>query len=88
MNLCTLEKVGTKEYGQMLKRILILEEGGESLPTRGWKIEEGKRTVARKECKTCERDQEVPWLKKSCGTLPRRACWKTDELCLKKVAID
>ena len=27
MNHCRLEKVGTKEYGRMLKRIQVLEKG-------------------------------------------------------------
>ena len=42
----------TKEYGKMLKRILILEE--RRVPAKnakGWTIEGRKRRVTRKECK-------------------------------------
>ena len=46
------EQVGTKEYGKMLKRIQVLEEGRISAKeARNWKIEEQKRWMTRKEYK-------------------------------------
>ena len=40
MNCCTSEQVGTKEYGKMLKRIRILEDGRVPVKETGnWKIE-------------------------------------------------
>ena len=52
MNCCKLEKVGTEEYGKMVKRIQDLEEG--RIPTkeaRNWKNEGQKRRITRKECR-------------------------------------
>ena len=46
------EQVGTKEYGKMLKRIQILEDG--RVPTkeaRNWKIEGQNTKIVRKEYK-------------------------------------
>ena len=55
------EYMDTKEYGTMLKRILILEE--ERVPAknaRGWTIEGQKKTrVTRKECKRLREEFEV-----------------------------
>ena len=43
--------MGTQEYGNMVKRIQILEEG--RVPAKGaknWRIEGEKKRIARKEC--------------------------------------
>ena len=44
MKCCKSEQVGTKEHGQMLKRIQILEDGGiPAREARNWKIEGTKK---------------------------------------------
>ena len=58
MNSCRPEKKDTKEYGQLLKIILKLEEG--EVPARnaiGW--EGQKRRATRKECKRLREECEV-----------------------------
>ena len=48
----SLEKMDTKEYGKMLKRILILEAGRVPAKNAGGLQTEGqKRRVTKKECK-------------------------------------
>ena len=50
MNYCKLEKVGTKEYGKMLKRIQILDAGRTLAKEAGnWEIEGQKTRITRKE---------------------------------------
>ena len=50
MNRCKLEQVATKEYGKMLKRIQVLEDGRvPAKEARIWKIEGQKRRITRKE---------------------------------------
>ena len=50
MNCCKLEQLGTKEYGKMLKRIQILEDGRvPAKEARHWKIEGLTRRITRKE---------------------------------------
>ena len=50
MNCCKLEQVATKEYGKMLKRIQVLEDGRvPAKEARNWKIEGQKRRITRKE---------------------------------------
>ena len=50
MNCCKPEKVGTKEYGKIPKRIQILEDGRvPAKEARNWKIEGQKRRLTRKE---------------------------------------
>ena len=40
MNCCKLEQAGTKEYGKMIKRIQVLEDGKvPAKEARNWKIE-------------------------------------------------
>ena len=49
-NCCRLEHMDTKEFGKMMKRMQILEEG--RVPAKGakkWKIEGAKRRITRKE---------------------------------------
>ena len=60
MNCCKLEKVGTKEDGKMLKRILTFEEGRvPAEDARGWKIEGPKRRVTGKAFKILREEFEV-----------------------------
>ena len=50
MNCCKLEPMGTQGYGNMLKRIQVLEDG--RVPAKeatNWRIEGQKRRVTRKE---------------------------------------
>ena len=50
MNCCTLEQVGTKEHGKMLKRTQVLEDGRiPAREARHWKIEGQKRRITRTE---------------------------------------
>ena len=50
MKYCKLEKVGTKEYGKMLKRIQILDAGRTLAKEAGnWKIEGQKTRISRNE---------------------------------------
>ena len=50
MNCCKPEQVGTKEYGKMLKRIQVDEEGRILADeARSWKIEGQKKRISRKE---------------------------------------
>ena len=88
MNHCKSEKMEAKEYGKMLKRIVILEEG--MVPDRkakGWKVEEEKRRVTRKECTRLREEFEAGGFvaQKVCGTLPTRKCRRTEEPCPKKM---
>ena len=49
MNCCKPEQVGTKEYGKMLKRTRVLEDGRiPAREARNWKIEGQKRRITRK----------------------------------------
>ena len=60
MNRCRPEKMDTKEYGKMLNRIVILEEG--RVPERkekGWNVKGENRRVTRKECKRLREKLEV-----------------------------
>ena len=46
MNRCKPEKVGTKEFGKMLKRIQVLDEGRiPAKEARRWKIEGQRRRI-------------------------------------------
>ena len=73
LNCCRPEQVSTKEYGKMLKRIQILEDGRvPAKEAKDWKIEGKKMRITRKEYKRlinlarerkdCRR--EVPYLRK------------------------
>ena len=67
MNRRKPEKMDTKEYGKMLRRILILEEGRvPAQNARGRKIEGQKKRVTKEDCQNC-------------GTSPTGECWKTEE---------
>ena len=49
MNCWGLESMGTQEYGKMLKRIQVLEDGWvPAKETRSWRIEGQKRRITRK----------------------------------------
>ena len=50
LNCCKPEQMGTQEYGGMLKRIQVLEDGRvPAKDARSWKMEEHKRRITRKE---------------------------------------
>ena len=50
MNCCKPEQMGTKEYGNMLTRIQVLEDGRvPAKESRSWRIEGQKRGITRKE---------------------------------------
>ena len=50
MNCCGQEPTGTQEYGRMLKRIQVLEDGGvPAKEARSWRIEGQKEKITRKE---------------------------------------
>ena len=50
MNCCRSDQVGTKEYGKMLKRIQILEDGRVlATEVKCWKFEGQKSGITRKE---------------------------------------
>ena len=60
MNCCKPEKMGTQEFGKMLKRILILEEG--RIPAkegRGWKIERLKGRITSKKYERLREEFEI-----------------------------
>ena len=49
MNCCKPEQVDTKEYGKMIKRIQVLEDGRVlAKEARNWKIEGHKKEGSRK----------------------------------------
>ena len=91
MNQCKPAHMDTKENGKMSRRIAILEEVRvPSEDARGWKIKGQKRKVTSKEYKKFGRNfrLEVSWPTKDNGILPRRGCWKIEEFCPKKIAIN
>ena len=50
MNCCRPEPMGTQEYGKLLKRIQVLEDGRvPAKEARSWRIEGQKRRITRKE---------------------------------------
>ena len=60
MNCCKPEQVGTKEYGKMLKRIQVLEDG--RVPTkeaRNWKLEGQKKRITRKKYQRLKKKVEM-----------------------------
>ena len=60
MNCCKLVIRDTKEYGMMLRRILIFEEGKvPAKDAKGWQIEGQKRRVTRKEYKRSRQKFDV-----------------------------
>ena len=69
LNCCRPEQVGTTEYGKMLRRIQILEDGRDpATDTNGWKIEGRKRSSpTRKECKILRNKFELEGLTASQG---------------------
>ena len=56
MNCCKLERMGTKEYGKMLKRIQTLED--RRVPAgKKWRIEGQQKRITRKEYLSEAREQ-------------------------------
>ena len=54
MNCCKSEQVGTKEYGKMLKRIQVLEDGRIfAKEAKNWKIEGHKKTLQERNTEDC-----------------------------------
>ena len=50
MDCCNSEPIGTQEYGKMLKRIQVLEDGRvPAKEARNWRIEGQKIRITRKE---------------------------------------
>ena len=50
VNCCRPEQMGTKEFGNMVKRMQILEEGRvPAKETKNWRIEEEKKRISGKE---------------------------------------
>ena len=50
VNCCMSEPMGTKEFGNMVKRIQTLEEGRvPAKEAKNWRIERDKKRIARKE---------------------------------------
>ena len=50
VNCCRPEQMGTKEFGQTMKRIQTLEEGSlAAKETKNWSIEGEKKRITRKE---------------------------------------
>ena len=73
MNCCKPEQVGTKQYGKMLKRIQVLEEG--SVPAkeaRNWKIQGQERRTSRKECQRLLNKFEME------GFMAQKGLWNLD----------
>ena len=80
VNCCKPQQVCTKEYGKMLKRIQVLEEGRiHTLEARDWKIEGQKREELRAKgirgflCLKWK----VSWRKKDCGISSEKRCCRT-----------
>ena len=76
MNCCPPEQVGTKEYGKMLKRIQVFEDGRvPAKEARSWRIEGQKRRITEKSIRGFETSLkwEVLWPRKDCGDLARGA---------------
>ena len=63
MNSCKQEQVGTQEYGKMLKRVHILEDGRvPAKEAKDWKIEGQKRRITRKEYRKLRNKSELEGL--------------------------
>ena len=75
---CKPEKMDTKEYGQMFKRILTLEEDG----LKGQKKKDHQEGVQKDSGGSSGVGCTRP--RKGYGTSPKRECWKIEELCPKK----
>ena len=72
MNCCRLEQMDTKEFGQMVKR--ILEEGRvPAKDSNNWKIEGEKNRITRKEKTRLLNNFEME------GLLARKGLWNLEE---------
>ena len=70
MNCCKPEQVGTTEYGKMLKRIQVLEDGRiPAKEVRNWKIEGQKRRITWKEYRILSNDFEMG------GSISQKSLW-------------
>ena len=80
MNCCRLGQMDTKEFGKLVKRIQILEEG--RVPAKeatNWRIEGEKKRITRMECKRLLNnfeDERLNGTKKACGTWQKKKTMK------------
>ena len=85
MNCSKPEQVGTKEYGKMLKRNQVLEDGRfPAKEARIWK------TTTREEYRRLWNEFETVGFvaqKKVCGIPPERKCSRIEVHCLRKVML-
>ena len=75
MNRCTPAKVGTREFGEMLKRIHVLEEAKFLVRKReNGKLKDEKEELQARNTVDCGRSsrREVSWRRKGSGMLPER----------------
>ena len=73
MNCCRTERMGTKEYGEMLKTLHTVEDGRfQAKEATNWRIEGQKKKSTRKEYQRLVNEfkkRKVFWRKEACGTL-------------------
>ena len=84
MNCYKPEKMDTKKYGKMLKRIQVLEEGRiPAKEARNWLFEgQTKGSQERNsEGRGMSLRRGVSWRRKGNGMLPERKCWKIEVPC-------
>ena len=91
MKYCKPEKVGTKEYGKMLKRIQILDAGRTLAKEAGnWKIEGQKTRISRKEERRLWNEFETGGVmaQTELWIVAEEKCWKTEVLFPEKTDIN
>ena len=74
--------MGTKEFGNMLKRLHVVEES--RIPAeeaREWKSKDKKDGLLEMSIEGCGMSlrSEVSWHKKRLWHIPKEKCWKTEE---------
>ena len=75
MNCCRPEQMDTKEYGKMLKRLQVLEDGRvPAKEARDWKIEGQKRRITRKEYQRLVSEFEME------GLMAQTALWRNGRI--------
>ena len=71
INCCMPEPMGTKEFGDMLKRLQTLEEGRvPAKEAKYWRIEGEKNRITRKECRRLLNNFEIE------GLMAKKGLWK------------
>ena len=87
MNRCKPEQVGTKEHGELLKRVQVLEDGripakrARNLKTEGQREKDYKKRIQETGTRSKREDS---WHRKVCGTSPERRCCRTEVHCPRK----